>query len=94
MGQKCSAGYVKVWDDPYSNSGNHAGGAGTGDPRFSGHGSSAGGGAMGGSNECIAMPIEQQNRSQFQGNSSTGLTSTNVFDTTANRLGFISPVHT
>ena len=94
MGQKCSAGYVKVWDNPYSNSGNHGGGAGTGDPRFSGHGSSAGGGAMGGSNECIAMPIEQQNRSQFQGNSSTGLTSTNVFDTTANRLGFISPVHT
>ena len=36
------------------------------------------GGGMGGSNECIAMPIEQQNRSQFQGNSSTGLTSTNV----------------
>jgi len=94
MGQKCSAGYVKVWEDPYSNSGNHAGGAGTGDPRFSGHGSSAGGGAMGGSNECIAMPIEQQNKSQFQGNTSTGLQASNVFDTTANRLGFISPIHT
>ena len=43
---------------------------------------------------CIAMPIEQQNASHFQGNTSTGLQSSNVFDTTANRLGFISPIHT
>tara|TARA_R110001592_G_scaffold108746_1_gene303844 strand:- start:305 stop:583 length:279 start_codon:yes stop_codon:yes gene_type:complete len=92
MGQKCSAGYVKVWSDPYSNSGNHGGGRGTGDPRFGGGG--GGGGGMGDSSECIAMPIEQQNNSHFQGNTSTGLQSSNVFDTTANRLGFISPIHT
>ncbi len=93
MGQKCSAGYVKVWSDPYESSGNHSGGAGTGDPRFGNRGSSGGGG-MAGSNECIAMPVEQQNASRFQGNTSTGLQASNVFDTTANRLGFISPIHT
>ena len=93
MGQKCSSGYVKVWSDPYESSGNHSGGSNTGDPRWGNRGSSGGGG-MAGSNECIAMPIEQQNASRFQGNTSTGLQASNVFDTTANRLGFISPIHT
>lgn len=93
MGQKCSSGYVKVWDDPYGSYG-HQGGSNTGDPRWDGHGSSASGGGMGGSNTCIGMPVEQQNNSHFQGNTSTGLQASNVFDTTANRLGFISPMHT
>mgnify|MGYP003626334475 FL=1 len=89
MGQKCSSGYVKVDGDNYGNRGQ-----GGGDPRFGNHTSNINGNSMGGSNRCVAMPMDSPNRSQFQGNPSTGLTSTNVFDTTANRLGFISPIHT
>lgn len=92
MGQKCSSGYVKVWDDNYGSYG-HSGGANTGDPRWGNRGSS-GGGSMGDSNKCIGMPIEAQNNSHFQGNTSTGLQASNVFDTTANRLSDISPMHT
>ena len=57
MGQKCSqlvmlkSGKIHIKQGVI-----HGGGANTGDPRFSGHGSSAGGGGMPGSNECIAMP--------------------------------------
>jgi len=94
MGQKCSSGYVKIWENPNQTRGLHGGGANTGDPRFSGHGSSAGGGGMPDSSVCIAMPQEAPNNSQFQGNSSTGLTASNVFDTTTGRLGYISPIHT
>jgi len=89
MMTKCSSGYVKVGGDgQYNNRGQ-----GGGDPRFGGHGSSGGGGMVG-TNSCIPIPVEGANNSHFEGNSSTGLQATNVFDTTANRLGFISPVHT
>ena len=94
MGQTCSAGYYKAWDNPYASGQGHQGGANTGDPRFSGHGSSAGGGGMAGSNKCVAVPQESPNKSQIQGNPSTGLGSSNVFDTSANRLQYISPIHT
>lgn len=89
MSTKCSSGYVKVGGDgQYNNRGQ-----GGGDPRFGGHGS-AGGGGMVGTNSCVAIPVEQMNRTRVEGDPTTGLGTTNVFDTTANRLGFISPIHT
>ena len=94
MGQTCSSGYYKAWDNPYSSSSqSHTGGSNTGDPRFGNRGSSGGGG-MPDSNRCVAVPQESPNRSQIQGNPSTGLGSSNVFDTTAYRLDYISPIHT
>lgn len=86
MGQKCSSGYVKVDGSPYTNRGQ-----GGGDPRFGGQGSSGGGPALD-SDKCVPIPYVTPNNSQFQ--AGAGTTSSNVFDTTANRLGFISPMHT
>ena len=89
MGQKCSSGDYKAWDNPYSQtSSGHSGGANTGDPRWDGHGSSASGGGMGGSNKCVPIALAKPNPTEVQ------VGSTNVFDTTANRLEYISPIHT
>jgi len=95
MGQHCSTGYVKVEGSQYGNRGQ-----GGGDPRFGnaggnksgGTGGGGGGGGMVGTNKCVAIPIVKPNYSQYQGGA--GSSSSNVFDTTTGRLGFISPIHT
>ena len=84
MGQTCSAGFAKVPNENYGNRGQ-----GGGDPRWGNKTEGSGTNSMAGSNECVKIPLLAPNPSQ-----ASNSTSSNVFDTTAGRLGFISPVHT